>query len=314
MHRSQPRTSPRIDPCLAGRILLKLDVASAAIFADVLRLQYNKNERRDSDGEWTDGESGGPSSTTSAASKTKKDYQDEAAKIVGHTPDKVEHPSVMNRRITAAYAHMYLSNPAFQWAGMAAFASSEVGRGMQEAQNGALRRIAEGNDIRDMLATGNWAVYNDIYWQFLAYKKGGMAEMGRLLQNGDIPHDMYLAWQLIDLGTRNNDPSAVSAGNKKILEHEQNVTLKEAIYDDSTYADWANYLGSRAEFTSPVPGDPNGFQTVVPNGKLAKTADRWKWIDKSVWPAWQKYEKMHKGDIRRSMDGYDQNYYPNNPK
>jgi hypothetical protein len=44
---------------------------------------------------------------------------------------------------------------------------------------------------------------------------------------------------------------------------------------------------------------------------LANSADRWKWIGNSVWPAWQKYEKTHKDEINRSMQGYDQDYYPN---
>jgi hypothetical protein len=56
MRKSKPRSSRILDPCLAGRILLKLDYASAAIFAKVLRLAYNEDEPRDEDGEWTDGE------------------------------------------------------------------------------------------------------------------------------------------------------------------------------------------------------------------------------------------------------------------
>ena len=39
--------SASLDPCLARRILLKLDPASAAIFADVLRLTFNKDQPRD---------------------------------------------------------------------------------------------------------------------------------------------------------------------------------------------------------------------------------------------------------------------------
>ena len=39
-----------------------------------------------------------------------------------------------NVQVTSSYAKMYLRNPAlFKWAGMAAFASHEVGNGMQQA-------------------------------------------------------------------------------------------------------------------------------------------------------------------------------------
>ena len=316
MRKTKPQTRVTLDPRLAGRILAKLDPASAAIFADVLRLAYNNAERRDVDGEWTDGEADETPCAAPAepAPKTKKDYQDEADKIVGYTPLKVQPSSTMNRRITAAYAHMYISNPAFQWAGLAAYASGEVGRGMQEAQKNVARRIFGGNDIHEMLTTGNRAVYNDIYWQFLAYKNGGMAQMGRLLQSGELPQELYVAWQLIDLGTRNNDPGALSQGNAKIAKYERDVTLHNAIYRNPNYADAAKIAGSMGNITSPVPGDPNGFQKVVPNGNLANRDDRWKWIEKSVWPAWQKYLKTHQDEIRRSMQGYDKNYYPANPK
>src|SRR4051812_20462588 len=40
----------------------------------------------------------------------------------------------LNVQVTASYAKMYISNPTvFKWAGMAAFASHEVGGGMQQA-------------------------------------------------------------------------------------------------------------------------------------------------------------------------------------
>jgi hypothetical protein len=47
MHKSKPRSSLTLDPCLASRILLNLDHASAAIFADVLRLaNFDPNQPR----------------------------------------------------------------------------------------------------------------------------------------------------------------------------------------------------------------------------------------------------------------------------
>ncbi len=53
MRESKLRSSLTLDPCLASRILLKLDHASAAIFANVLRLaNFDPNQPRDENGEW----------------------------------------------------------------------------------------------------------------------------------------------------------------------------------------------------------------------------------------------------------------------
>ena len=66
MHKSKPRTSQTLDPILAGRILAKLDPASAAIFADVLCLAYDPDQPRDDRGRWSKvGRSAGHSATRS---------------------------------------------------------------------------------------------------------------------------------------------------------------------------------------------------------------------------------------------------------
>ena len=69
MQTSKPRAPLTLDPCLAARILLKLDPVSAAIFADALRLAFNPDEPRDEQGRWT---SGGPSAEPRAAAPTKR--------------------------------------------------------------------------------------------------------------------------------------------------------------------------------------------------------------------------------------------------
>jgi hypothetical protein len=53
MHKSKLPASVTLDPLLAGRILLKLDPASAAIFADVLRLAFDPDQPRDELGRWS---------------------------------------------------------------------------------------------------------------------------------------------------------------------------------------------------------------------------------------------------------------------
>jgi hypothetical protein len=69
MRNSKPSAPLTLDPLLAGRILLKLDPASAAVFADVLRLAFNPNQPRDDQGRWR---KDGTSAARSAARHAKR--------------------------------------------------------------------------------------------------------------------------------------------------------------------------------------------------------------------------------------------------
>src|SRR5471032_3644345 len=55
-------------------------------------------------------------------------YQKKAEVIVS-----VDDPIVRNRKINAAYAQLWLADNRFQWAGLAAFASKQVGCGLIHA-------------------------------------------------------------------------------------------------------------------------------------------------------------------------------------
>jgi hypothetical protein len=68
MPKSKSLVSQPFDPYLAGRILAKLDPASAAIFADVLRLAFDPDQPRDYRGRWS---KVGPGAGRSAAARTK---------------------------------------------------------------------------------------------------------------------------------------------------------------------------------------------------------------------------------------------------
>ena len=60
-------------------------------------------------------------------------YQDEAEDIVAPGGVLIADPVERNRAINAAYARLWLADPRFQWAGLAAFASKQVGCGMLHA-------------------------------------------------------------------------------------------------------------------------------------------------------------------------------------
>jgi hypothetical protein len=240
---------------------------------------------------------------------TRHDWEGKAKEIIGYGKDV--DIAEMNRRITAAYAEMYLRNPSkFLWAGMAAFASREVGKGMGQAQTlqeqagtglGAVALLGgmpTGAELKEALAIGNLYVYRDMYWQHLAYSQGGLEEMRRLRDQNELSASCYEAWEKIDRGN-------VWEGNRLLLKWEQENTLQKAVYDRfpdafKKLSSLARYIPSLLE--SPIPGDGNSFTKVVPNGNLGVFADRWKWIEQSMLPAWRKLADGNPNEVRRSMD------------
>jgi hypothetical protein len=60
-------------------------------------------------------------------------YQKEAEDIVGQGGELIADPIVRNKRINQTYANVWLKDNRFQWAGLAAFASKQVGCGLLHA-------------------------------------------------------------------------------------------------------------------------------------------------------------------------------------
>jgi len=138
-------------------------------------------------------------------------YQKKAEVIVS-----VDDPIVRNRRINAAYAQLWLDDHRFQWAGLAAFASKQVGCGLLNAAemigksnrqrdayqqwektSSPLERLspyasprmpvpdqASGEGARkvyEMLAKGNTALFLDIWPLHMFYKEFGLQRFERCL-------------------------------------------------------------------------------------------------------------------------------------
>lgn len=62
-----------------------------------------------------------------------RSYQMRAEAIVAPGGILIADPKARNRAINAAYANLWLKDPRFQWAGLAAFASKQVGCGLLHA-------------------------------------------------------------------------------------------------------------------------------------------------------------------------------------
>lgn len=142
-------------------------------------------------------------------------YQREAQRIVAPGGVLIADPIARNRRINAAYAALWRADDRFEWAGLAAFASKQVGCGLLHAATGmeqinrtqreleniernpwvppgakigsvGVRGGMESVEVSmqyvfDMLALGNTALFLDIYPLHMFYKKRGIVEMKKCL-------------------------------------------------------------------------------------------------------------------------------------
>ncbi|WP_288108684.1 hypothetical protein [Limnobacter sp.] len=138
-------------------------------------------------------------------------YQQMAEDIVAPGGVLISDPKERNRQINMAYAKLWLEDHRFQWAGLAAFASKQVGCGLLHASqlideskrdievkntlpNWLLNREMTASQIGfdaavmsssvymyNMLALGNTTLFLDIYPLHLFYKKRGLDQMKQCL-------------------------------------------------------------------------------------------------------------------------------------
>jgi hypothetical protein len=195
--------------------------------------------------------------------------QQEAEAWIAPYGELIEDPAWRNRRISAAYATLWLADPRFQWAGLAAFSSTQVGRSLAAAA-GSMQRV--GNDIRashtensfewlykimipalvgagtgylrGQLALGNLAVFLDVYPLHRFYAEHGLDELRDALaarqQVADRVH-WPVGAQLLPFGTPFReivdafalvDTGRIADGVLKLAWHEQVNVLQRVMYDD----------------------------------------------------------------------------------
>lgn len=154
-------------------------------------------------------------------------YQKEAEAIVS-----IDDPIARNRRINAAYAQLWIDDRRFQWAGLAAFASKQVGCGLLhaadvigksnrqrqayhrwETASSPLERLSPYASPRmpihdqasgegaikayEMLAKGNTALFLDIWPLHKFYNKFGIARFERCLSHrAELRGTVY--WPIAD--------------------------------------------------------------------------------------------------------------------
>jgi len=200
--------------------------------------------------------------------------------------------------IEAVYRHyekLYLTHEdTFLWAGLAKLAGAPVYAGLSDAQWGRigspvlpspLFNVADPylKHIQTILITANINIYNDLAWQFAAYRSSAIFGL-IYVETIDAEGANYGAWYEID----NLD---YVSGNVGLLRREQEEIL----------ADTYDQLGSMTlglvdlAFSwlakNPVP-DGSDFLDVVPGGSLSNFDHRWAWIINSnnppdgMWHIW----------------------------
>ncbi|GAB3629362.1 hypothetical protein PTE30175_03757 [Pandoraea terrae] len=89
-------------------------------------------------------------------------YQKEAEEIVAPGGKLIADPKARNRAINAAYANLWLHDRRFQWAGLAAFASKQVGCGLLHASESMEKMQAEHEALERAMNTAKprWSFRN----------------------------------------------------------------------------------------------------------------------------------------------------------
>jgi hypothetical protein len=240
-----------------------------------------------------------------------------------------ERYSERNRAITAKYAGWYLEHPeTFKWAGMASFASRQVGVAIVMAEMlVAPERVGSENPLAglhrfaaqqfmlqdlDAMRRGNNNIFRDIAWAHAAYIEGGLAEIERCCI--DTECDLLLeGFRMIDRGMEllrsHADAEAVSRivweGNISLLRHEQTSVLQPIFDSLSPGGRIVASFGSELDFSCDLPSDPKyqasfsshyGYlETLAGMKSIADPVHRWQWVEKRVVPAWMASDRAIRG-------------------
>lgn len=198
-------------------------------------------------------------------------FQKEAEAIVLVNGQPIGDVAMRNRRINAAYAKLWLLDNRFQWAGLAAFASKQVGCGLLHA--GSLRKrqrdelqytalsagnsseaaaisamptmIRNGADFMfERLGYGNLHLFLDIYPLHRFYMERGLKEFELcLVQRANIAGKIY--WndekKLLEFGRpfgeirdgfRWIEAGDIRKSVESLAQHEQVNVLQAIVYND----------------------------------------------------------------------------------
>jgi hypothetical protein len=164
-------------------------------------------------------------------------------------------PELMNARINSAYAYLWLTDRRFQWAGLAAFASKQVGCGLlhsaemvakgEAAGANVLDRVAGGvaGHMRQRLALCSRNLFFDIYPLHRFYTLRGVDGIRKCLDERQLIRDK-VKWEVKDqlpfglpfreirAGFDAIERGDIAESVRQLVWHEQVNVLQPILYND----------------------------------------------------------------------------------
>lgn len=129
----------------------------------------------------------------SACDKNWRFYQKQAEDFIAPGGKLIADPEVRNQMINSAYAQLWQSDNRFQWAGLAAFASKQVGCGLLHASESIEKIQAEyeaAEQLKNSARAGVWGLFSaeerERKAKLLEYKKR-QREYGQANRNNPVP-------------------------------------------------------------------------------------------------------------------------------
>jgi hypothetical protein len=206
------------------------------------------------------------------------------------------------------YGKLFTEEPdEFYWCGLAKLVGSPVYAGLSDAEyvkagtlgvgtaSGSLITeiltlsylIPKMNQFQQIMVQMNIHIFDDLAWQFEAYKNGGLDAIKEIAAVDSQDIDLA-TWQEIDDGVQNDDVSEIQDGNILLARREQQVTVAQdyqnlqnllpntgifSPYATNTVGFIVSYLGQ-----NPVIGGPCFWNFEPSSADLTVFSYRWDWV------------------------------------
>ncbi len=206
------------------------------------------------------------------------------------------------------YGKLFTEEPdEFYWCGLAKLVGSPVYAGLSDAEYAKAGTLGVGtasgsliteiltlsylipkmNQFQQIMVQMNIHIFDDLAWQFEAYKNGGLDAIKEIAAVDSQDIDLA-TWQEIDDGVQNDDVSEIQDGNILLARREQQVTVAQdyqnlqnllpntgifSPYATNTVGFIVSYLGQ-----NPVIGGPSFWNFEPSSADLTVFSYRWDWV------------------------------------
>jgi hypothetical protein len=249
-------------------------------------------------------------------------------------------PELMNARINAAYAYLWLTDRRFQWAGLAAFASKQVGCGLLHSAEMVTKGNGSWNPLdraagllaermRRRLAVCSRTLFLDIYALHRFYTLRGISGIRKCIDERQLIRDKVI-WEMkeqlpfgmpfkeILAGFEAVDRGDIAESVRQLVWHEQVNVLQPILYNDvetralldANQAAWVTELPSsgyyqEVQLTLSAQCKPRTTFTIKFKKSLAVKLydqnDRMKFVHQAV-DAFDKLVRKKPAEVRHSME------------